>query len=169
VLLDGLERTSLDLWLPSLVAEASSTRRPANLLLFASLGEKIIDRARVPEDFGSLVVPLLPETGGEISAAMIAKVGGPVPLSSALDCATVSRPARGEMLEILEQLALPAETDPTDVLRWISAAWALRDTIDPSIAARAFVDSMSTRTEMHEQLRALRKGRDWLSDLSLGG
>jgi hypothetical protein len=169
VLLDGLERTSLDLWLPSLIAEASSTRRPANLLLFASLGEKIIDRARVPEDFGSLVVPLVPEIGSEISAAIIAKAGGPVPSSSAIDCGTVSRPTRGEMLEILEQLALPAGMDPTEVLRWISAAWSLRDTIDPSVSTRAFVDSMSTRAEVPEQLLALRKGRDWLSDLSLGG
>jgi C-5 cytosine-specific DNA methylase len=169
VLLDGLERTSLDLWLPSLVEEISSIRRPTNLLIFASLGEKIIDRARVPEDFGDLVVPVLPESNGEISAAMIAKAGGPAPLSSALDCATASRPTRGQMLELLEEMELPATKDPTEILCWISAAWALRDTINPSTAARAFVDSMSTRAGAPEHLVALRRGRDWLSDLSLAG
>jgi hypothetical protein len=169
VLLDGLGRTSLDLWLPSFVEEISSTRRPANLLLFGSLGDRIVDRARVPEDFGDLVVPLLPDRELEINAAMLAKAGGQVPPSLALDCTTVPRPTRGEMLEVLEQMALPATTDPTDILRWISAAWALRDAIDPATATRAFVDSMSTRVEAPKHLGALRRGRDWLSDMSLTG
>lgn len=167
VLLDGLERTSLDLWLPSLVAEISSTRRPKNLLLFASLGERIIDRARVPENFDRLVMPVLPEAGVDITAAIVAKAGGPAPASSAVDHTTVIRPTRGEMLEILEQLSPPASVDATDILRWISAAWALRDSMDPSISARAFVDNMSATTQTSGLLGALRKGREWLSDLSL--
>jgi len=119
VLLDGLEMTSLDLWLPSLVEEISSIRRPANLLLLASLGEKIIDRAHFPEHLGDLVVPVLPETNAEISAALMAKAGGPAPPTFALDCANVSRPTRGEMLEILEELTLPPNRDPTEILCWI--------------------------------------------------
>jgi len=169
VLFDGIGRTSLDLWLPSLVEEISSTRRPANLLLFASLGGMIIERARIPEHFGDLVIPVLPDASSEISAAMIAKARGPMPPSFALDCATVPCPTRGEMFEVLEQIALPASMDPTGILCWIGAAWALRDAIDPVTATQAFVDSMSTRAEAPERLRALRKGRDWLSDMSLIG
>jgi hypothetical protein len=169
VLLDGLGHTSLDLWLPSLVDELRSIRRPANLLFFATLGEKIIDRARIPEHFGDLVVPVLPQTNAEISTAILAKAGGPAPPNFALDCATVSQPTRVQILEILEQLALPQSGDPTEILRWISAAWALRDVIDPSTATRAFVDSMSVRVAIPKQLGALRKGRDWLSELLLAG
>ena len=72
VMFDGIGRTSLDLWLPSLVEEASSTRRPANLLLFASLGGVIIERPRIPEHFGDLVIPVLPDANSEISLAMVA-------------------------------------------------------------------------------------------------
>lgn len=60
VWLDGLQRTPMDVWLPSLVGVLASQHRPKNLLVAASLDVPLLDRDRVFPNLDRVAVPLDP-------------------------------------------------------------------------------------------------------------
>ena len=169
LLLDGLERTPLDLWLPSLLDELRSARRPDNLLVFGAFGDRILDRDRVPSDLSGLVVPVVPVPLAGISGEALSRASGAASPASALDATTAPHPKRSDLLEVLEDLPqAPNQSQLTLVLRLIASAWALRSDIDPKVAAQILVGSSSMRQEATAELAAFWRGRDWLHDLSLG-
>ena len=61
VLLDGLHRTPLDLWMPSLIDVLDSSLRPSNLLVLATLGPSFIkDESRIWKRLDRSVVAVDP-------------------------------------------------------------------------------------------------------------
>lgn len=62
VWLDGLHRTPMDLWLPSLIGALHDEKRPANFLIIASLEENLLDRERSWKELPQATFPVSPET-----------------------------------------------------------------------------------------------------------
>ncbi|WP_143750727.1 hypothetical protein [Marinobacter sp. ANT_B65] len=64
VWLDGLQRTPMDVWLPSLIGVLASQHRPKNLLVAASLDAPLLDRDRFFPNLDKVAVPLDPSLKG---------------------------------------------------------------------------------------------------------
>lgn len=58
VWLDGLQRTAIDLWLPSLISVLYSSERPSNLLVMATIDDNFIDQERLWPELTRFSTPL---------------------------------------------------------------------------------------------------------------
>ena len=58
VWLDGLQRTAIDLWLPSLISVMYSSERPSNLLVMATIDDNFIDQERLWPELTRFSTPL---------------------------------------------------------------------------------------------------------------
>ena len=58
VWLDGLQRTAIDLWLPSLTSVLYSSERPSNLLVMATIDDNFIDKERLWSELSKFSTPL---------------------------------------------------------------------------------------------------------------
>ena len=58
VWLDGLQRTAIDLWLPSLISVMYSSERPSNLLVMATIDDNFIDKERLWSELSKFSTPL---------------------------------------------------------------------------------------------------------------
>ncbi|WP_440824288.1 hypothetical protein [Psychrobacter cryohalolentis] len=58
VWLDGLQRTAIDLWLPSLISVLYSSERPSNLLVMATIDDNFIDQERLWPELPRFSTPL---------------------------------------------------------------------------------------------------------------
>ncbi|KQS76379.1 hypothetical protein [Rhizobium sp. Leaf383] len=67
VLLEGIERTPLDLWLGPLISTLRGHARPRNLLVFLSMGTAIVDRNRSVSNLPQLVVPMKTRLPSELN------------------------------------------------------------------------------------------------------
>jgi hypothetical protein len=162
VLLDGLQRTPMDLWLPALTDVIAAPSRPRNLLLFASIGGGSIDPARVWKEIDQVVVSIYPERATGLTPELLADLSGKPPLASCFDAEAAPRPSRPEILEFLDDCS--ADWSPTRlrvVINELLAAWPLRGQISPAEMARSFSrDAGAKASEPHREL--LLKGADWL-------
>jgi len=62
VWLDGLHRSPMDLWLPSLIGVLHSDKRPSNLLVVASIEDNQLDTERVWRELPKASFPIVPKT-----------------------------------------------------------------------------------------------------------
>ncbi|MDT3322027.1 hypothetical protein Q4Q52_20030 [Shewanella sp. SP1S2-4] len=62
VWLDGLHRSPMDLWLPSLIGVLHSDKRPTNLLVVASIEHDQLDADRVWKELPRFSFPIVPKT-----------------------------------------------------------------------------------------------------------
>jgi hypothetical protein len=62
VWLDGLHRSPMDLWLPSLIGVLNNEKRPTNLLVVASLEHNQLDLDRVWKELPQASFPIVPKT-----------------------------------------------------------------------------------------------------------
>lgn len=62
VWLDGLHRSPMDLWLPSLIGVLNNENRPSNLLVVASLEQNQLDHDRVWKALPKASFPIVPKT-----------------------------------------------------------------------------------------------------------
>lgn len=62
VWLDGLHRTPMDLWLPSLIGTLHNEKRPSNFLIIASLEDNLLDRERYWKELPQATFPIFSET-----------------------------------------------------------------------------------------------------------
>lgn len=58
VWLDGLQRTAIDLWLPSLISVLYSSERPSNLLVVATIDDNFIDHGRTWLELSRFSTPI---------------------------------------------------------------------------------------------------------------
>lgn len=139
VVLEGLHRTPMDLWAPSLVEALSDPGRPTNLLVFATLGANAVDPARAWRELAAHVVPLRPTRAPEISAEMLAIATGAVTPVSCLDALAAGVPSRSEVLAFVDDHGadLPPQALPR-VMGVLRSASALAPAVTPADLARAF-------------------------------
>ncbi len=162
VLLDGLERTPLDLWVDGLIEELRTAKRPANLLVFASLGDNLLDPKRMPAGLGDRVIPLMPKKISGLDAEALSRLSGQPPVVSGLDASSVEKPSRSQLLAALEDLAEDGPRLPA-MLRWFAAAWPWRSQIDPVSIVRTAQGKLESKRSELERFDALQEGRAWLA------
>jgi hypothetical protein len=164
VLLDGLQRTPMDLWLPSLIDVLLTPARPRNLLTFASLGARAIDPARVWHGMDASVIPLLPTAASGLSADLLAGVLGSGGAVTCFDAGSAATPDRAELLAFADEYQ--GEPEPISLRRVIGAlraAWPLAPSIDPAEIALAFGAPLK---EGSVYATSLRSGAEWLRSIT---
>jgi hypothetical protein len=71
VWLDGLQRTAIDLWLPSLVGVLHGSARPSNLLVMATIDDNFIDLDRLWSQLPNFSTPIVFENQDKHNSAML--------------------------------------------------------------------------------------------------
>ncbi|WP_420394244.1 hypothetical protein [Acuticoccus sp.] len=160
VLLDGLGRTLMDLWLPSLIEVLCGAVRPQNLLVFASLEADVVDAARCRRSLAELLVPLAPERQPGLAAADRARIAQKPPQTAWFDASTVPRPDAADVVDVTDSASIDLRR-AADILR---AAWPLYTTVEPARVARAFWENNG----VDAYGAVLVAGRQWLSRISKG-
>jgi hypothetical protein len=160
VLLDGLQRTPMSLWLPSLVEVVAAPSRPRNLLLFASLSRDVLDPGRAWPGLERAVIGLVAARSAVVSPHILATASGSAVVVSNFDAKVASTPSRSDVLEFIDDHG--AEGAPAMLERTTSilrAAWALAPAIVPSQIASAFVGGNDVDDRFRSHLVA---GAAWL-------
>jgi len=163
VLLDGLERTPLDLWVDGLIDELGTATRPANLLVFASLGDNPLDPKRMPEGLIDRSIPLMPRKIAGLDAETLSRLGSQTSVVTSLDASSVEKPSRSQLLAALEDLGEASSRLPA-MLRWFAAAWQWRSDIRPELIVRTAIGKPRSERSELEVLGALQEGRAWLAE-----
>lgn len=105
VLLDGLHRTPLDLWMSAFIEVIEDVRRPANLLIFAGLGDNMIDPEQAWRGPADAVVPLYPVADNQLTTPrLLARATGTSQAVTLFDAATAPLPTRQDVLKIVTDL-----------------------------------------------------------------
>lgn len=163
VLLDGLQRTPMDLWLPSLMEVLATPARPRNLLIFATLGERPIDPGRLWRGLESAAVAFHPTPKAGVTADLLAGATGTPGTASGFDAADVPAPNRADLLAFTDDYPGDPERDAlrrvTEVLR---SAWPFSPTINPTEMALAFAPT----TDEGRYRRILADGAAWLRSIT---
>ncbi len=131
VLLEGLNRTPVDLWVPTMVDLLKDPRRPSNLLVFASIGPSLLDKDRLWRAMDQSVVALAPIPNAGLTPHLLARASGREPSTSCFDAASVPSPKADDILEVLAEFE--DNTDGVCLRRLASiyrAALALATEID---------------------------------------
>ncbi|MDQ7251286.1 hypothetical protein [Dongia sedimenti] len=167
VLLDGIQRSPFDLWLPSLVDVSCEPSRPPNLLLFASINAEFIDERRIWQRLPDRSTPIFPELPNELPAASVSNLTRS-PQTTWFDASRIPRPAPEELLEAVD-CSNQAEASVSGKARLIEAyvaAMPYGATIDrfEFAAAVAGLDARGAA----EAIESCRKGRLWLRGLLEG-
>lgn len=76
VVLDGLERSPLDLWLPSFESILNEPRRPKNLIVLGTFGTQALDAKRISSQLQTFITPLAPNVSPKLEPASIARLMG---------------------------------------------------------------------------------------------
>jgi hypothetical protein len=162
VLLDGLQRTPMDLWLPALTDVIAAPSRPRNLLLFASIGAGSVDPARVWKEIDQVVISIFPERATGLTPELFADASGKPTLASCFDAEAAPHPSRPEILEFLDDCSADQPASSLRVvINALRAAWPLRAQISPAEMARSFSGYTDAKaSKPHREL--LLKGVDWL-------
>lgn len=58
VWLDGINRTAMDLWLPSLIGVINGINRPKNLLIVASISDEFVEKERTWQNLNKYCIPI---------------------------------------------------------------------------------------------------------------
>lgn len=74
VWLDGLQRTAIDLWLPSLTSVLYSSERPSNLLVMATIDDNFIDQERLWSELSKFSTPLKFDNQVEYNKALLQRL-----------------------------------------------------------------------------------------------
>ena len=153
VWLDGLQRTPIDVWLPSLVGALTSHHRPQNLLVLASIDTPLLDRERKWSNFEKACVPLNPSLAGLRAARHLANANNAESVSTFLHVASANKVDREDFADCLDdaQEKNPALVPLEAQLYKAESQFAEGDT------------SVSERLRQTDSRR--RKGRNWLKEL----
>jgi hypothetical protein len=103
VLIEGIERTPLDLWVGPLIRTLESNDRPPNLLVFLSMGGTVLDPARGCPDLPKITVPFNPSRNPGPTGNMMARLMGTGPETTWLDFAERKKPTSSEASQILQR------------------------------------------------------------------
>ena len=109
VWLDGLQRTPVDMWLPSLVGALTSQHRPKNLLVMASICTPLLDRERKWPNFEKACVPLNPSLAGIRTAYYMSGSASSETVSTLLHVSTGNTIDQADFADYLDDIQ---EEDP---------------------------------------------------------
>jgi hypothetical protein len=165
VLLEGIERTPMDIWILSFMSLLASPERPANLLVFMSMGGRPIDGRRGVIGLEDLVVPIRPVKTPGLTGEQLRRVLGDAADRVWFDDAVRPRPTKDDF-RILVQSCLEWKIDE-DIdfpLRAHVAGWPFRgpetdELVRTVWASRLGKNAGTTPPKMFAD------GRDWLKSM----
>lgn len=157
LLLDGLQRTPSDLWASSLVNVMGGSERPANMLVFASIGKGFVDRNRVWTGLEDVFVPFVPSSPTWPSTRLLQRLAGEAESTSWLDAQAAPQPARAEIATYLDHTV--AESDVHRMARSLAL-----------FAAGCAVESAATASKnvvefLAREVLPLKRGAEWMREL----
>lgn len=160
VLLDGLHRTPLDLWMPSLVDILDSRARPSNLLVLATLGRSFVDDARIWKHLDRSVTAIEPTFTSD-DAGLLMEVMGREPKGRSFDPTTMPLPPKETSLDVVDRArGLTSHRDRHRLLRLYRSAWPLASKLNPLERAWSIVSvGNETVDAVHPRTKA---GFAWL-------
>jgi hypothetical protein len=163
VLLDGLGRTPTDLWLPSFLEVLNDHNRPANLLVFGSMGNNIVDPARAWLDLPTLGVPVSTKITVAIDAELTARATGRLVSTSVFDASAVPFPSQEDFADVFGIVADVSERWSIErIFRSFKAGWPHRQHTDLVSLIRAWCEDSDGRPSSDPRCDALAQGRSWL-------
>jgi hypothetical protein len=161
--IEGLERTPMDMWLPSLVNELDRDSRPSNLLVFASLGKKNLDPARTWESISDNVTPISLDRSPGLDADALARVMGTPNTVSAFNAQTKPHPDPEAISKILT-----SSMKSTDrkffkrALRTVSAGWPHKNETELNSLIESYCTILDGQSSADQRCIAVAEGRKWL-------
>jgi hypothetical protein len=159
VLLEGLQRTPTDLWVPSLAEVLAGSERPANLLVFASLAPGFVDPDRVWAGLSETFVAFVPTPQASVNAELLIRMGHREQPTSWFDASAAPKPDKTEIIAQLDSLA--GEAVASRAARSL-ALFAAARAVELSDAASRIVASFG---EGEGKSPPLTRGATWLRDL----
>lgn len=103
VLIEGIERTPLDLWISPLIRTLSSSERPRNLLVFLAMGGNVLEPARSYPDLTKVTVPFAPSMSRGPTGRLMGRLTGTRQTTNWLDFAERDSRTTEEVSEILQK------------------------------------------------------------------
>lgn len=167
--IDGLERTPIDMWLPSLVNELDRESRPSNLLVFAGLGKKNLDPARAWSDIVDNVTMLSVERTTELDADTLARAMDTSSISSAFDAKTQPRPNIEAVSTILTSSAggLGRKYFKT-AIKIFKAGWPHKNKVELISLVESYCAILQGSSSDDPRCASVTEGRKWaLTQLDL--
>ena len=150
VLLDGVHRTPMDLWAPTLVEVLQAGDRPVNLLVFASFGPELLDAARGWNDAAEGMAAFFPKPRSALNAEVLGAAVGRPTRKSRFDPTMLPPPTDSDLLQHVATIS--PEASAAAVARSLAAVRAAHPLIaqlDPALVARVF----STGADLPEVMR----------------
>lgn len=161
--IDGLERTPMDMWLPSLVNELDRESRPSNLLVFASLDGKILDPARTWKNIADYVAPISVERTPGLDAETLARAMGAPPAASAFNAQTKPHPSTEAISVILTSTAGTAGRKYFKrALRAFNAGWPHHNEIELKSLIESYCTILEGQSSGDQRCAAVAEGRNWI-------
>lgn len=158
VWLDGVQRTPIDVWLPSLVGVLGATGRPKNLLVVASLGEPLLDPGRVWPELKGAAVPLAPSITGLRPGRLLSSAQGQRPVQTLLSVNENMTFDRDQFMDFLADIG--------------DSGSSVSDSVEANLylaASSSYASPDRSPGRVLQQVEETRKrGRDWLESIFEG-
>ncbi|PDT60544.1 hypothetical protein CO678_16050 [Bradyrhizobium diazoefficiens] len=163
VLLEGLQRTPLDLWGPTMLDLLRGPHRPPNLLVFASIGKSFLDSSRVWRGMDKWVVAVSPTPHAGLTPQLLSYVSKRAPAYACFNATSVPVPTRDDLLATLTEF----EHDLNDVsLQRLGLIYRAALALGTDVDAKAWAVACADPGQGDVQVAAcLRKGTEWLREL----
>lgn len=165
VLLEGIERTPMDMWILSFMSLLASPERPANLLVFMSMGGRPIDSGRDMMGLEDIVVPIRPAKTPGLTGEQLRRVLGDAADRPWFDDAVRPRPTKDDFPSLVQScLEWKIDEDIDFPLRAHVAGWPFRgpetdELVRTVWASRLGKNAGTTPPKMFAD------GRDWLKSM----
>ena len=124
LLLDGLHRTPSALWVGSLLDVLRDTRRPRNLLIFASLGTPSVDRERAWRGESRAAVALAPSKADGLPPVALGRAVGAARTTAHFDAVHAPAPTGADVMSFVGPLEDEASAEALETAcDFHRAAW----------------------------------------------
>ncbi|TBZ47766.1 hypothetical protein [Rhizobium leguminosarum] len=167
VLLEGIERTPLDLWIRPLLATLRGEGRPKNLLVFLSMRTATIDRDRSVADLADLVVPFKAQQPDPLSPHFVMSLLGNEDPPRWVDFEAKPKLDQAEVATLMSVNFGPSGKKRMTIALRASLAAMGTGIPDAEKAVRILCENLdASPTDPAERIAGLQLGKEYLRTLS---
>lgn len=166
VLIDGLEKTPLDLWIRPFIDTLRSYDKPRNLLVFVSMAAQVIDADRAYPDLATLLIPLKPRRSSDMTGYFLQRLLGEDVSTSWVDFTAKSPPPETEVQALVKRSLTSKNKKYAKLAMCVSvAAWGT-GLADPDGTIRTICENLDGNVaENGARFESLERGREFLRTL----
>ncbi|TAX97699.1 hypothetical protein ELH94_14820 [Rhizobium leguminosarum] len=167
VLLEGIERTPLDLWIRPLLATLRGEARPKNLLVFLSMRTATMDRDRNVADLADIVVPFKTQQPDPLSPHFVMSLLGNEDTPRWVDFEAKPKLDQAEVATLMSVNFGPSGKKRMTFALRASLAAMSTGIPDPEKAIRTLCENLdASPTDPADRIASLQLGREYLRTLS---